>query len=119
MGAGAQAGRLLPQPEVASDGGTALLDDCLGDGFIALNGLGAPVPDAWRQHPLWQALAPTEHPLDPVLDDFAGDDRGSLLLLRPDRFVLAALTADGGLAGLDALQARLEAMPETPEAEGV
>jgi 3-(3-hydroxy-phenyl)propionate hydroxylase len=119
MGPDPQAGRLLPQPEVSTGGQTSLLDDSLGDGFIALNGLGTPVPEAWRQHPLWQALRPTEHPLDPSLQDFAGPEAGSLLLIRPDRFVLATLTADSAFDTLEELHRALSAMPESPDPEGV
>ena len=109
----------MPQPEISSGDQTALLDDCLGDGFIALNGLGTPVPDAWREHPLWQTLRPTEHPLDPALHEFAGPDAGSLLLIRPDRFVLATLTTDSALDTLEELHHALSAMPESPDPEGV
>ncbi len=107
-----QAGRLLPQPEVMVEGESALLDDVLGDGFIALNGLGYEVPEAWREHPLWQALSPREAPLDPALNAFMGENTDSLLLVRPDRFVLATLTGDSALTALDTLYRQLAAIPD-------
>jgi hypothetical protein len=55
-------------------------------------------------HPLWQALSPAVQPLDTALADFAGDARGQVILLRPDRFVLAALPTSTEMgAALDAL----------------
>jgi 3-(3-hydroxy-phenyl)propionate hydroxylase len=107
-----QAGRLLPQPEVKIDGKPTLLDDLLGDGFCAINALGSEVPVAWREHPLWQAMNPTETRPDPALDAFLGAGTASLLLVRPDRFILATLTGENGLDTLDALYRQLAAMPE-------
>ncbi len=98
------AGRLLPQPLVARDGADVLLDDTLGSGFVALLEAGATLSDALVSHPLWRGLSPEVRPLDDALADFAGDPRGRVILIRPDRFVLTALDPGAGQAArLDAL----------------
>jgi 3-(3-hydroxy-phenyl)propionate hydroxylase len=100
------AGRLLPQPVVKQNGAKVLLDDTLGAGFVALLGPGAELDDELLAHPLWRALSPVVHPMDEALAGFAGDMGGKVLLLRPDRFVLAAwrTSAGGGSKALDALE---------------
>ena len=89
FGSGELAGRLLPQPLVQAADEDLLLDDTLGSGFVALLGPGAEPGEALTSNPLWQALSPSVHPLPEALRDFTGDARGKVILLRPDRFVLA------------------------------
>ncbi len=86
------AGRMLPQPTLGDRAGC--LDDTLGGGFSALLCSGTELPAAVLQHPLWQSLAPQLSALDPVLETFTGGARNTVLLVRPDRFVLAALCLD-------------------------
>jgi 3-(3-hydroxy-phenyl)propionate hydroxylase len=98
-------GRLLPQPEVS--GAARRLDDTLPQGFVALVPPGATVPTAITEHPLWRRLAPPQCPLPRELADFVGSFGGALLL-RPDRFVLAALPLDeSSRRVLNALEAQL------------
>ncbi len=112
MASDEQAGRLLPQPVIADGAEEKLLDDILGNGFIALTDPSRPLPDSWTKHPLWVAMAPSVAPMVPELADFAGSDVNSVILLRPDRFVLATLTQDAGLETLNALQEALMSLPE-------
>ena len=98
------AGRLLPQPSVSSDRGEVLLDDALAAGFVALLGPGAEPGETLTSHPLWQALSPSVYPMPDALRSFTGDMQGKALLIRPDRFVLAALTTtEESQTALDAL----------------
>jgi 3-(3-hydroxy-phenyl)propionate hydroxylase len=97
------AGRLLPQPEV--DG--KRLDDRLGRGFLAM--VQGAVATNISDHPLWQALAPAIEPLPPALASFAALEPGELLLVRPDRFVIAKLDASNATGHLERLAAMLEA----------
>ena len=106
--AGGLVGRMLPQPRVLlADGGQALLDDVLGSWFslVAVD----PARDAFAglRSEFWEELGvsrvglrlgdrlPARHPsavgvadADGLLEPVLGDQRGRLLLLRPDRFVL-------------------------------
>ncbi len=91
------AGRLLPQPE--SDG--ERLDERLGPGFVAL--ANDEVSEAISGHPLWQALNPAVQVLPEALQHFAGLQPGEVLLVRPDRFVLAKLDKGDATAQLDHL----------------
>jgi 3-(3-hydroxy-phenyl)propionate hydroxylase len=102
-------GRMLPQPTVGSNDGEVLLDDVIGPGFTALVVAGADVPEEILAHPLWAALAPSVHqPGVEVLGDFAGGKLPRIILVRPDRFVLAALdTSDDPTAVMDGLLAAL------------
>ncbi len=100
-------GRMLPQPLINQPGGEVLLDDVIGPGFTALAIGDARLPDALLTHPLWQTLAPAVYYVDggqasgdgpkldaAGLDDFLGRASGRIILLRPDRFVLAELHLD-------------------------
>ena len=102
-------GRMLPQPAVASRDGERLLDDVIGPGFTALLVGGAEVPGDVLDHPLWAALSPTVHAMETdALGEFAGAEGPRILLVRPDRIVLAALDAAGDpLAVMDGLLAGL------------
>jgi 3-(3-hydroxy-phenyl)propionate hydroxylase len=106
-------GRMLPQPTVGSNDGEVLLDDVIGPGFTALVVGGADVPEKILAHPLWAALAPSMHqPGVEVLGDFAGGEPPRIILVRPDRFVLAALdTSDDPTAVMDGLLAALTRGP--------
>jgi 3-(3-hydroxy-phenyl)propionate hydroxylase len=84
-------GRLLPQPTLAGVG--RRLDDTLSDGFVALIPAGTLIPDSLGSHPMWQLMAPQVVETPGELSDFVGEFSGALLL-RPDRFVLAALPMD-------------------------
>ena len=112
-------GRMLPQPTVlCSDGGVRLLDDVLGPGF-ALVAVDPAGPALQRlDHPVWRTLRPTlvDARLDDrsarrgasgvqVVADYDGaltaalaPHRGRLLLIRPDRFVMAVLSGDADTA---------------------
>ena len=96
------AGRLLPQPEI--DG--TRLDDMLEAGFVAL--VNGEVAEEISAHPLWQAINASVQSLPSALEDFADLDQGEVLLLRPDRFVLAKLDAANARAQLDRLHAALD-----------
>ena len=102
-------GRMLPQPAVDSQDGKRLLDDVIGPGFTALVVGGADVPEEILAHPLWAALTPSVHqPGVEALGDFAGEDLPRIILVRPDRFVLAALDTSGDpTAVMDGLLADL------------
>jgi len=107
LGSDEFAGRFLPQPEVSGPDGEELLDARLGQGFAALIPDGAMVPAQLSAHPLWRATMPRLVPQPGELAAFLGGDR-RLLLVRPDRFVLAALPLDASaLQVLDQLQEQL------------
>jgi len=104
-------GRLLPQPVLASTAG--LLDDTLGPGFVALVRSGQQLSDAVTGHALWRDLNPRIAALPPELAGFC-DPEPAVLLLRPDRFVLAALDGDErGQPVLDDLNRQLERWGKT------
>jgi len=92
LGGDELAGRMLPQPPVGDR--SRRLDDTLGTGFSALLCPGSALPAAVREHPLWRSLSPALSPLDPALASFTGGVRNTVLLVRPDRFVLTALRLD-------------------------
>lgn len=114
-------GRLLPQPVVSAIGGPRLLDDVLGPGFTALVAADVELPTGLLTHPLWRALSPSVHRL--VSDDasngagvraaaalasFLGSEGCHVVIVRPDRFVLAVIDLSGSpTAVLDALAAEL------------
>jgi 3-(3-hydroxy-phenyl)propionate hydroxylase len=91
-------GRLLPQPTLVGIG--RRLDDTLSNGFVALVPQGETIPEALVEHPLWQWMAPQVVETPDELSGFVGEFRG-VLLLRPDRFVLAALPLEE--SALDAM----------------
>ena len=97
-------GRLLPQPTVDEQ----RLDDRLGDGFVALVNADRDLPDTLTAHSLWLALAPSVVNLPRELEEFAALAPGEVLLLRPDRFVLARLAPENAQQQLDSLQAALQ-----------
>ncbi|MEQ8860881.1 MAG: bifunctional 3-(3-hydroxy-phenyl)propionate/3-hydroxycinnamic acid hydroxylase [Pseudomonadales bacterium] len=91
--AAAFGGRMILQPALA-DG--SLLDDHLGPDFVALAIGGATPSDAMANHPLWQQLSPKLVDIDALklnAQDLlpALPDEPAILLLRPDRIVLARL----------------------------
>ena len=100
-------GRMLPQPVVDSRDGELLLDDLIGPGFSALVVGGTGLPGEVTAHPLWAALTPSVHRLElGALGAFAGEKVPHIILVRPDRFVLAAFTATGDpIPVMDALLA--------------
>lgn len=109
-------GRMLPQPQIETDGGAVLLDERLGQGFTALISGANKLPPELESHPLWQVLTPLPVYLDDqrgavpasALEGFIETDIASVTLVRPDRFVLAHIALDAGAAAtLDALQAML------------
>jgi hypothetical protein len=102
-------GRMLPQPVVDSQSGKRLLDDLIGPGFTVLVVGGTEVPGEVMAHPLWGALTPSVHRLEPgTLGAFAGEEVPRIILVRPDRFVLAAFGSAGDpIALMDALLAGL------------
>lgn len=107
-------GRMLPQPRVLlADGGQALLDDALGPWFslVAVD----PVQDVFSElrSEFWEELgveraelrlgdrlpAPRSSAVvvadaDGLLEPMLGDQRGRLMLLRPDRFILGTFDPD-------------------------
>jgi 3-(3-hydroxy-phenyl)propionate hydroxylase len=85
------AGRLLPQPGI----GGARLDDSLDLGFVAF--VNGDVANDIAAHPLWQAMRPAVHGLPRALETFASLQPGEVLLVRPDRFVLAKLDSANAL----------------------
>jgi 3-(3-hydroxy-phenyl)propionate hydroxylase len=133
-------GRPLPQPLVlASDGTERRLDDVLGPGFAWLridSGKGsAPAPPP--PHPAWPPLparvvtillddrTPRDDPGDGVvvadidgrLTRLLDPYRGQVLVIRPDRFVAAALANDS-VADADRLARALSWRPTELGAEG-
>jgi hypothetical protein len=104
-------GPMLPQP-ASSPECEALLATHLGDSFSALLPPKSALPDALRTHPLWEQLKPTVVALPAAywdgesgLRSRLGIDGKSLLLLRPDRFLLAVVDLDADPdAALDKLQ---------------
>ncbi len=101
------AGCLLPQPSIA---GTRL-DETLADGFVALTADG--VSAEISGHPLWATLQPSVQVLPSELDEFVQLKPGEILLLRPDRFVLAKLDAGSASSQMDRLSAGLDGDPES------
>ncbi len=103
-------GRMIPQPEVlASSGSTALLDNHLGHGF-GLLAVDCPALDftVALRHNFWKVLgvkgihvvsARTDRPLrdawvtpvDARFRELVRQHRGEVLLIRPDRYVAAAV----------------------------
>jgi hypothetical protein len=67
---------------------------------VALVPQGETIPEALVEHPLWQWMAPQVVETPDELSGFVGEFRG-VLLLRPDRFVLAALPLEE--SALDAM----------------
>ncbi len=111
-------GRMLRQPLLRTAVGPRLLDDLLGTGFAALMPATAAIPAAVRSHPLWRALHPAEltvgegGAVPATLAELLGDalSDATLVLLRPDRFVLAVLDLEREpVAVLDALWTELAA----------
>jgi len=105
-------GAQIRQPAIAD--GKGRLDDAFGRGFALICCRGASVPEALTRHELWRALGPTIVDLDALgaaldLGPEADAQVPGLLLLRPDRFVLARLPAAEEAAGavLDRLRAAL------------
>ena len=127
-------GRLVPQPLVrATDGTERLLDDAAGPGFVLL---GVDVsPDALGKAmswfdlgatpvtPLTLATAPTASRDEATLtvvgevEPFLAAARGSILLLRPDRYVMAAFSPGDVAAGAAAIN-RLFARDDRPIIDG-
>ena len=101
----ADTGGWMPwQPELEGHADAQRLDDLLGAGFAALVCGDMAIPAEVLVHPLWRALAPTMVELGPLLPLGLGADAlgpriniaaPSILLLRPDRFVLTRLDGDG------------------------
>ena len=119
LGDDACAGRLLPQPKVKVNGKTLRLDDTLAGGFTVLATGDTGVPAAVAAHPLWQAMDPVLQKLPAELGDFAQLAAGGLLLVRPDRFVLATLKpGNEGLLQLDRLAAELGEAPSRAAVAG-
>jgi 3-(3-hydroxy-phenyl)propionate hydroxylase len=94
-------GRMLPQPEVDTAEGQILLDDILGSGFCALVKGSTELPSQVTAHPLWCAITPTVIDLasthtkqGSALDKLFHDSSHQLIVLRPDRFVLADINLD-------------------------
>jgi 3-(3-hydroxy-phenyl)propionate hydroxylase len=114
------AGRLLPQPAIATKGGGPRLDDLLGTGFAALvHDTHGDIPGGVTAHPLWQAMNPAVVSLPGELGEFVKPAPGEVLLVRPDRFVMARLRAgDDALRQLDALLAALKAPSALAAAAG-
>ena len=121
-------GRMLPQPLITLPEGDVLLDSAIGPGFTALAIGDVQPPDALLTHPLWQALAPAVYHIGDrqppgagpqlaaaELDDFLGRRSGRMVLLRPDRFVLADLDLDRDpVAPLEKLWADLQDRESSP-----
>lgn len=102
------AGRLLPQPRIASfDGHTGKLDDALGCGFAVLglesdprSTLPQDVVEAWEAlQPRWLTVRQLEHQLlgpreiadlDGSLARVFGSYRARYLVVRPDRYIFDA-----------------------------
>ncbi|PTR39019.1 3-(3-hydroxy-phenyl)propionate hydroxylase [Rhodococcus sp. OK611] len=99
-------GRMFPQPRVGSDGGTALMDDLLGQGFSVLARARSRVPAAhWRTllgpETTVARISSPGADVEPesgviVLDDIDGEVLAAMceadvVVLRPDRFVLIAV----------------------------
>lgn len=102
-------GRMIPQPMVSTPDGGMRLDDALGYGFalIAQSASAAKaVAEMW--HPLWDRLKPVKmnlhvqrRPAPPGFSAVSPDDLGmaapfrthrdQILLVRPDRYVAAAI----------------------------
>jgi 3-(3-hydroxy-phenyl)propionate hydroxylase len=103
-------GRMLPQPPLPSRFGATTLDTLLGDGFALLGvGVGRPAVDGLRLGKAWDGLVERRISFDTAdLPDFAAH-AGKLLLIRPDRYVMARFApseAPGLAAGLDQLLQR-------------
>ena len=121
-------GRMLPQPTVrTADGRTVLLDEVLGAGFCLLL-RGAPEEFGSLRHPVWDALGARRVAVLPLSGAVAGAAgvevvtetgdalgaalsryAGHALLLRPDRYVAAAVPLAGPDAAADAVAALLAA----------
>ena len=101
------AGRLLPQPSVERDGIATYLDDTLGTGFVALAKDPANLAGTITDHPFWSALAPSVAGFPAELNGFVTLDDEDVLLLRPDRFVLAKLNPGNAQQELGRLEAEL------------
>lgn len=128
-------GRMLPQPRVLTTSGVVLLDDVLSEGFALLSvGCADDVPEALVASPLSRlgcrvvALAlddtmPCSLPgvagaadADGRFQDEFGPLRGTVLLVRPDRYVAAAWTgvsAIGATAGAERIVSTLSRFLET------
>ena len=94
-------GCMLPQPEVETTQGRVLLDEILGHGFCALVKGSIELPPQLTEHPLWRTISPNLIDITTVaiasggaFEGFFRDHPRQLILLRPDRFVLADLDVD-------------------------
>ena len=124
-------GRLIPQPVVrATDGGERLLDNAIGPGFVLLGvdvspeAAGSTMASldfgATPVTPLTlatTAAAPRDGATLAVIGDVEpalGAARGAILLLRPDRYVMAAFSPAGVATAAAAAIARLFARGDHP-----
>ena len=105
---GGAVGRMLPQPRVRGgkhDG--VLLDELLGDGFALVGiGVGAAAVTGMSLGPKWDALVETRLDLSASRVPELGRHEGQMLLLRPDRYVMARFAPadrDGVARALDTL----------------
>lgn len=120
-------GRMLPQPRVLlADGGQALLDDVLGPWFslVAVDpdrdvfselrsefwdelGVGRAELRLGDRLPAPRSSAVVVADADGLLEPMLGDQRGRLILLRPDRFILGTFDPEDEEAFVAAVQEAL------------
>lgn len=99
-------GRMLPQPPLPASYGAKKLDDLLGDGFalVAIDGPDAATLDRLSLGEDWDRLIEARIRLASAdIPDFAAHT-GHVLLVRPDRYVMARFTE----AELPAIRTRLD-----------
>jgi 3-(3-hydroxy-phenyl)propionate hydroxylase len=120
-------GTMFPQPMVEQDGKPVRLDDVLGSGFVFLCYGNEPAELAAQLGPLSKrlkarlvgclprALAFAQHPLDVMVRDQSGDvgtllgENSTVVLLRPDRYVMAVFSPEDIAAGVQAVEQMIDA----------
>ena len=102
-------GRMLPQPRVPTDSGSVPLDDLLGDGFVLLGvGVDAAVVRTVTLGSDWDRLLATRVALSATDVPALAEHAGTLLLIRPDRYVMARFASADASKVAQALAALLQ-----------
>ncbi|MEM1285763.1 MAG: bifunctional 3-(3-hydroxy-phenyl)propionate/3-hydroxycinnamic acid hydroxylase [Pseudomonadota bacterium] len=122
---GSMVGDMAPQPVVDLDHGQSAVDELLGPGFaLVAQSLEGETALAEADHPLWNALDARRLTVDLTKPLARGETRArawrshrdQVLLIRPDRYVAAAMNPKDLDKAAGRLQAQLHSQPEMAQA---